>query len=517
MPKYLDETGLAHFWGNVKTKNVRAFDTVADMQAATDLMAGMTCHTNGFHTSGDGGAAYYTVSASGTANGMDVLALQGGLVAHLVVTEPYVTPEQFGAYGDGTHDDTAAVLAALGKSGFISMQAHTYYIGGTLALTSISNKRIQGAQGGTTLLFNDSTIGTSGDNVWLFAMISCSEICFNGVTFDYVPSQSSSTDKTVVDIDGCDKIVFTNCNFYSDKNNSSFTNICTCVWVRKSDTTTTYNGEVSFDGCEFVNHSGAPSGGCLWVVTHVDSVTLNNCTVSHCALDEAIGVWSTDGGTVSITNSRAELVKLGVTPSQLIGAYIGGIIKVSNSSLLSGTDLGALSFIRAHKSGKIFISDCYVKCDPCNGHMVFKIEDGGGEIQISNSRIETVTVNYTGDNQRIFECQHSNAVFKVTDSTFVIGKGKTPSTLSPFTFLSASKGRLQFIGCTFVLENPENFANMLWYFSGATYWQAVANSFIGTAGNVNLAGPTYLTDTSSAANQRGSAITFNQGGQTAFA
>lgn len=92
---------------------VRWFETVADMQAAIDLQAGMTCHTNGFHASGDGGAAYYTVDASGTANGMDVLALQGGLLATLVATVPYITPEMFGAWGDGTTDDTEKIQAAL--------------------------------------------------------------------------------------------------------------------------------------------------------------------------------------------------------------------------------------------------------------------------------------------------------------------------------------------------------------------------------------------------------------------
>ena len=59
----------------VRKGYVRSFETVADMQAATDIKAGMTCHTNGFHASGDGGAAYYTVSTSGN------IALQGGLYA----------------------------------------------------------------------------------------------------------------------------------------------------------------------------------------------------------------------------------------------------------------------------------------------------------------------------------------------------------------------------------------------------------------------------------------------------
>ena len=92
--------------------SVRAFDTVADMQAAANLENGMVCHTNGFHASGDGGAAYYKVSSTGTANGMDVLAC-GNLFATLIITEPYVTPEQFGAYGDGTHDDTDIIEYAV--------------------------------------------------------------------------------------------------------------------------------------------------------------------------------------------------------------------------------------------------------------------------------------------------------------------------------------------------------------------------------------------------------------------
>lgn len=101
MTKYLDETGLSHFWGNIKAKSVRAFATVADMQGAADLADGMVAHTNGFHTSGDGGAAYYTIGASDTANGMDVLALQNGLYATLVAGEA-VQLEQLGIGSDAS-------------------------------------------------------------------------------------------------------------------------------------------------------------------------------------------------------------------------------------------------------------------------------------------------------------------------------------------------------------------------------------------------------------------------------
>lgn len=89
---------------------IRAFDTVADMEAARDLKDGAVCHTLGFHEAGDGGASFYKVTSSGTANGMRVIYCDGcGMYANLVITEPFVTPEQFGAYGDGTHDDTVAL------------------------------------------------------------------------------------------------------------------------------------------------------------------------------------------------------------------------------------------------------------------------------------------------------------------------------------------------------------------------------------------------------------------------
>ena len=131
---------------SIPLEYVRTFDTVADMQAATDLTAGMTCHTNGFHSAGDGGAAYYAISASGTANGMDVLVC-GELFASLVVTEPYATPEQFGAYGDGTHDDTDFVIAALANKKLMGVTGKSYLITDTIQLsqyTEIYNCNFKG-------------------------------------------------------------------------------------------------------------------------------------------------------------------------------------------------------------------------------------------------------------------------------------------------------------------------------------------------------------------------------------
>ena len=84
------------------------FDTVADMKLSENLIAGSYAQTLGFHTLNDGGGGIYKISDSGTANEMNVIAIDS-LYATLVTTE--ANPLQFGAYGDNTHDDTTVLQA----------------------------------------------------------------------------------------------------------------------------------------------------------------------------------------------------------------------------------------------------------------------------------------------------------------------------------------------------------------------------------------------------------------------
>ena len=112
------DTIAAAITGEAQTReeqdDIRAitFETVADMKASTDLKAGMICKTNGYYATGDKGAAWYSISNSGTANEMDVIAC-GALYANLVLQNDYIYPEQIGAYGDGTNDDADVIQYAL--------------------------------------------------------------------------------------------------------------------------------------------------------------------------------------------------------------------------------------------------------------------------------------------------------------------------------------------------------------------------------------------------------------------
>ena len=87
------------------------FDTVADMKSATNLVNGSYAHTIGFHTINDGGGATYYITSTGTANEMDVIAV-GSLYANLVKTGK-LNVKQYGAYGDGSTDDSTVLNAII--------------------------------------------------------------------------------------------------------------------------------------------------------------------------------------------------------------------------------------------------------------------------------------------------------------------------------------------------------------------------------------------------------------------
>ena len=147
---------------NLLEGNVKAFDTVADMQAAT-LEAGDICHTNGFHAAGDGGAAFYKIAASGTANGMDVLALQNSLYATLETN--LNVPNCYGADSTGIYDSSDAIAACIeaNKGGSIEFRVGKYKISEPIKTPHANDDRVN-------IDFNGATIIPSGQMGYLIGI-----------------------------------------------------------------------------------------------------------------------------------------------------------------------------------------------------------------------------------------------------------------------------------------------------------------------------------------------------------
>jgi hypothetical protein len=114
------------------------FNTVADMKASTNLIAGSYAQTLGFYSLDDGGGALYYITDTGTANEMDVIAV-GELYANLVTNKNY-NIRQFGAYGDGTHDDHDVIQYVFNKNGNVYCPDGIYLLGSTINITNHINE-----------------------------------------------------------------------------------------------------------------------------------------------------------------------------------------------------------------------------------------------------------------------------------------------------------------------------------------------------------------------------------------
>lgn len=103
---------------NVSEDYIIGFDTVADMQSSTNLVNGSFARTLGYYSKNDGGGALYKIRNITNDDVIDeasIIEMGDGsdeLIAELI-NKGNVNIKQFGAYGDGTHEDSTAFTKAI--------------------------------------------------------------------------------------------------------------------------------------------------------------------------------------------------------------------------------------------------------------------------------------------------------------------------------------------------------------------------------------------------------------------
>ena len=102
---------------------IKKVDTVNDL-IDFDCVAGDIVYVSGYYSINDGGGSYYIIS--NTHNGF-YHSLTNGLYANIVIDDE-MTPEQFGAHGDGVSDDLISVTNVVKYSKRVVMNKHYHFI-----------------------------------------------------------------------------------------------------------------------------------------------------------------------------------------------------------------------------------------------------------------------------------------------------------------------------------------------------------------------------------------------------
>ena len=122
-------SAISHQYAN-EVSYKKVYESVAEMKADDALIDGQICRTLGYYTANDGGGALYQMHTTAPTGYSE--SITNGLHAELIVSA-WVSPEMYGAKGDGTTDDFQAFSRMLSDSetkgiNWFVLRAKTYIL-----------------------------------------------------------------------------------------------------------------------------------------------------------------------------------------------------------------------------------------------------------------------------------------------------------------------------------------------------------------------------------------------------
>ena len=272
----------------------KIFSSVDDMKAAQDLENGELVKTEGYYDKKHGGSAYYDIVDS---TELDIdnsicIALNNGKYAKIHAINDTITVNQFGAYGDGIHDDSSAIKKAI-NSNFsnISFESEKYKINSRIDINT-DNKYLIG--NGSEIFYDDDFDFVDDFIVGVF---KTNNQIINNVSIDglkIINKNSTRTDEhLMLKIINAENIDVTNCKIEATTDENNKNRRVTNMDLR------TYWKNINIDGCELINTTLAPAGGTIWIRAGKDgtgNLNFTNNKIKKSSHDETIGIFG--AGTV---------------------------------------------------------------------------------------------------------------------------------------------------------------------------------------------------------------------------
>ena len=282
----------------------KTYPSVASMKADTGLTDGQLVQTESYWDKQYGGSAYYDIvsSTSLTVDEGKCIQLDNGLYAELHPINDTVTVNQFGAYGDGEHDDAETIQLALNAGyGNVSFENEKYKINSSITLSTNELSML----GNTTTLF--STNDFTDNKEWLF-IIQANNINMYSLNLEAQETISLGY-KTQLGVIKSSNIEIYNCSFTVPETAPSQT---TDGGKKEYTNIDLYSGwhNVSIENCNLqVLHDGE-AGGCIWIRDLLnlgcDNLKFNNNNCYKICHDEILATWGQIDN-VEITNNNFKM------------------------------------------------------------------------------------------------------------------------------------------------------------------------------------------------------------------
>lgn len=361
--------GLVSSLRGLMMKNL-VFKTVEDMKSS-DVHDGDYCITLGYHTPGDGGAAIYMIVYEPVAveDGANWHYLYKSDVnrAKFITLDGSVTPEQFGAYGDGSRDDTDAINKCI-QSGYRVnfIQKHTYKTSSPLELKSKVRLNFNGcilkpAKTTAIAISSSNTESVFEDIILENAIVDMSNAKSNNVINIAKPVKKftirdftiSGGDAVDIETDGVESLLIENCKFRHVDTTS------VAIEINKSLSGNPDKQDYSIRNCYFEN--------CLRAITLGETsarscVSVEGCTLNIMTAVAAATTFIYDGRTGSVgrmislnnihtTNVDSVLNTIGADWISIRDVYlfnakklfdankVGAVINLEGSIVLEGDSL----------------------------------------------------------------------------------------------------------------------------------------------------------------------------------
>lgn len=327
----------------------KTYSNVASMKTDTSLTEGKLVQTEGYWDKQYAGGAYYDIvsSTSLTVDEGKCIQLDNGLYAELHPINDTVTVNQFGAYGDGAHDDAEAIQIAL-NSGYANVsfeserytftRASTISINGAFCGISISNDNVALIGNGATLKYNQNAeenksnvitrqiylAGTKENPIKNIQIISLNFECS-----DLREIENDDYEIEITQIYGSfvEDLLISDCKLLVGESVSDIysTSLTNNLWLQG------VGNNIIIENSTFINLTGLEHGGNIWMANGTDDngnavlldsekVKISNCNFEKTCYDEVIHLFGNNYKNIEISNNT-----INAHPTQVY-EDIGGIL-----------------------------------------------------------------------------------------------------------------------------------------------------------------------------------------------